>query len=90
MHVTTPSTLPELVEAAYTLFAPYTIGSTLGVCKVCWVNAPCWAGWLPVRLPVPRNSGGSAAVDVQGGAGDVSRRLTSQKGDYFAHLLRGA
>jgi hypothetical protein len=38
MPVHTPITLPELVEAAYPLFAPYTIGSTLSVCKACCVS----------------------------------------------------
>lgn len=38
MHVPSASTLPELVEAAYQLFAPYTIGSTLSVCKACCVS----------------------------------------------------
>jgi hypothetical protein len=33
-----PTTLAELVEAAYKLFAPYTIGSTLSVCKACCVS----------------------------------------------------
>ena len=30
--------LPQIVEAAYTLFAPYTIGQTLDVCKACCVT----------------------------------------------------
>ena len=38
MHVLTPATLPALVEAAYSLFAPYPIGSTLSVCKACCVS----------------------------------------------------
>lgn len=38
MPVLTQATLPELIEAAYVLFAPYTIGSTLRVCKVCCVS----------------------------------------------------
>ena len=30
--------LPEIIKAAYELFAPYTVGSTLEVCKVCCVS----------------------------------------------------
>lgn len=30
--------LHDLIEAAYVLFAPYTLGATLSVCKVCCVN----------------------------------------------------
>ena len=38
MPILTQATLPELIEAANVLFAPYTIGSTLCVCKVCCVS----------------------------------------------------
>ena len=30
--------LPEIIDAAYKLFAPYTVGATLEVCKVCCVS----------------------------------------------------
>ncbi|MBO2008712.1 hypothetical protein [Hymenobacter negativus] len=30
--------LPALIDAAYELFAPYTVGATLDVCKVCCVS----------------------------------------------------
>ena len=30
--------LPQIIEAAYVLFGPYTVGATLDVCKVCCVS----------------------------------------------------
>jgi hypothetical protein len=38
MAILNQPTLPQLLAAAYVLFAPYTIGSTLRVCKVCCVS----------------------------------------------------
>ena len=31
-------TLPQIIDAAYELFAPYTVGATLDVCKVCCIS----------------------------------------------------
>lgn len=36
-HLSQPA-LPDLIEAAYVLFAPYTLGATLCVCKACCVS----------------------------------------------------